>query len=502
MPKEGNAMNILLISPAFPDTFWSFKHAVRFIRKKAVLPPLGLLTVAAMLPEHWRKRVIDVNVRPLATEDLDWADCAFIGAMAVQRESAAGIIQRCADAGLITIAGGPLFTMEHEAFPAVNHFVLNEAELTLPDFLKDFQTGCAGRVYRTAEFADLRTTPQPAWGLIDLKCYASMSIQFSRGCPFDCDFCNVTALFGRRVRRKSAGQIVAELDGLYRLGWRGVVFFADDNFIGNKAYLKKVLLPALIAWRRDKKGFPFNTEASINLADDPVLMSLMAQAGFSSVFIGIETPDETGLAECNKKQNAGRDLLENIRRIQRAGMEVQGGFIVGFDSDTRSIFKRQIDFIQRSGIVTAMVGLLQAPQGTRLHERLQKEKRLLGAISGDNVDGTTNFVPKMGLDTLVDGYKALMRHLYTPRQYYRRVLTYLREVTPTTITTPMDFQRFMAFFRSCVYLGVFSKERLQYWKLFGWTLFRRPRLLSEALTLAIKGYHFRKVCEHNLSEHR
>ena len=330
--------------------------------------------------------------------------------------------------------------------------------------------------------------------MIDLKDYASTSIQFSRGCPFNCDFCNVTALLGHRTRIKTVDQIIDELDTLYKLGWRGQIFFVDDNFIGNKKYLKQQLLPALIEWRKDKKGVPFNTEASINLVDDEQLMEMMVAAGFDTVFIGIETPDEDSLAECNKKQNKNRDLVESVKKIQQAGLQVQGGFIVGFDSDTRSIFQRQMDFIQKSGIVTAMVGLLQAPPGTTLYQRLKQEGRLLGQMSGDNVEGTTNIVPKMDLTALCEGYRNLMLQIYSPKLYYQRVKTFLREYKATKIKNPMDFQRYLAFFRSSIRLGILGRERFQYWKILSWTLFRRPGLFPLVITFAISGYHFRKIC--------
>ena len=488
-------MNVLLIYPEFPDTFWSFKYALKFIRKKAALPPLGLLTLAPMLPEGWSKRLIDLNVTKLTEKDLSWADFAFISAMVVQRDSARRTIVRCKEAGLKVVAGGPLFSSEYEEFEDVDHFLLNEAELTLPPFLADLQMGSARRVYQTSEFCDVRQTPAPVWELADLKRYASMSIQFSRGCPFDCEFCNVTTLFGHRPRTKTAEQIIAELDSLYNLGWRGQLFFVDDNFIGNKRYLKTQLLPALIEWQKHKRGVPFNTEASVNLADDEELMEMMVEAGFDTVFIGIETPDEQGLAECNKKQNRNRDLVEDVKRMQRAGLQVQGGFIVGFDSDTQSIFQRQIDFIQETGVVTAMVGLLQALPGTRLYERLKQEGRLVGRVSGDNVDGTTNIIPNMDLDVLREGYRNIMCHIYSHKLYYKRVKTFLREYKTPKIETPLDFQRFLAFFRSNVRLGIFGKERFQYWRLLLWTLFRRPELFSLAITLAIHGHHFRKICE-------
>jgi radical SAM superfamily enzyme YgiQ (UPF0313 family) len=494
-------MRTLLIYPEYPETFWSFKHALKFIHRKAALPPLGLLTIGSMLPKAWPKKLVDMNAMKLTEKDLAWADCAFISGMSVQRTSAHETIARCKKAGLKIIAGGPLFTGEYDQFEGVDHFVLNEAELTLPLFLADLEKGCASRIYETSEFCDIRKTPAPMWELIDLNQYASMSIQFSRGCPFNCEFCNVTALFGHRSRIKTSEQIVSELDSLYDKGWRGQVFFVDDNFIGNKAYLKTDLLPALIQWQKGKKKIPFNTEASINLADDKPLMDMMVDAGFDTVFIGIETPDEEGLMECNKQQNRNRDLMESVKLMQRAGLQVQGGFIVGFDSDTPSIFQRQIEFIQKSGIVTAMVGMLNAPPGTKLYERMRNEGRLIGLISGDNVDGSTNISPKMGLDALREGYRNMVQHLYSPKHYYRRVMTFLRDYEmPKDKRIPLDFQRLLAVFRSSLRLGFFGRERFQYWKILSWTLFRRPRLVTLAITFAIYGHHFRKICELKINQ--
>ncbi len=488
-------MKILLVYPEFPDTFWSFKHALRFVRKKAGAPPLGLLTVAAMLPAEWEKRLVDLNATNLTPKDLAWADYAFISAMIVQRDAARALIARCKEAGVKVVAGGPLFTMEHEQFPEVDHFVLNEAELTLPPFLADLAYGRAQHIYTTTEFPDIHLTPAPLWRLANLKHYDTVSIQFSRGCPFSCDFCNVTTLLGHRPRTKTAAQIIAELDNLYALGWRGNIFFVDDNFIGNKKQIKSEVLPALIEWRKGKIGMPFSTEASINLADDPELLSLMTQAGFDTVFVGIETPNEDSLTECSKNQNTGRDLVESVKRLQRAGLQVQGGFIVGFDNDPPSIFQQQVDFIQKSGIVTAMVGILQAPPGTRLHARMQQEGRLVDQMSGDNVDGSTNIIPKMGMEPLREGYRKLLAQIYAPRLYYERVLTFLHEVRSPVVRIHLDPQYILALWRSIYQLGIRGVERAHYWRLFFWTLFRRPRLFPLAITLAIMGFHFRQVAE-------
>jgi len=488
-------MNILLVYPEFPDTFWSFKHALKFVRKKAGAPPLGLLTVAAMLPVEWDKRLIDLNITDLKDEDLKWADYVFISAMVVQRESARAVVKRCKAIGAKMVAGGPLFTMEHEQFLDVDHFVLNEAEETLKPFLLDLAQGQARRVYSSEELPDIHQTPVPLWCLANLKQYDTIGIQFSRGCPFNCDFCNVTTLLGHRPRTKTAAQIIAELDGLYALGWRKSIFFVDDNFIGNKKQIKSEVLPALIEWRKGKIGMSFNTEASINLADDPELLMLMVEAGFETVFVGIETPNEDSLTECSKSQNKGRDLVESVKKLQRAGLQVQGGFIVGFDHDSPSIFQQQIDFIQKSGIVTAMVGLLQAPFGTRLYERMQKEDRLIKHFSGDNVDGSTNIVPMMGIESLKEGYLKILSHIYAPKNYYERVQTFLREYQPPKIRIHFEPQYILALWRSIYQLGIRGVERIHYWRLFFWTLFRRPRLFPLAITFAIYGFHFRQVIE-------
>lgn len=491
-------MRALLISPCYPDTFWSFRHALRFVRKRAAFPPLGLLTVAALLPKDWELRLVDLNVCELQHADLMWADTAWIGGMTIQAPSAETVMERCRAAGLRTVVGGPMATCEPERFRRADHLVLNEAETTLPMFLADFERGCARHVYESAETPDLTASPAPRWDLLDLRKYYSMSVQFSRGCPFDCDFCNVTALFGRRPRTKTAAQSIAELDGLYRRGWRGPVFYVDDNLIANKRAVRE-LLAALIEWRRGKVGIPFQTQASINLADAPDLQEQMTRAGFDTVFVGIETPSEEGLRECSKKQNLRRNLMADVRKLHRAGLEVQAGFILGFDSDTRSVFERQIEFIQKSGIVTAMVGLLQAPLGTRLHARLSREGRLLGAMTGDNVDGSTNVLTRIPVEELKTGYRKMLAYLYSPACYLRRVKTFLRDYRGRLDTTRLDWSRVLAFMRSLWSLGCCDRARWQYWNLLIWTILRRPRYLPRAVALWIHGFHFREVCRLRLA---
>jgi len=490
-------MKILLVYPHYPATFWSFRYAMKFIDRKASFPPLGLLTVAAMLPDSWEKRLIDMNVRSLTDKELAWADYVFISAMTIQRQSVREVIDRCRRLGVKTVAGGPLFTSCHEDFPEVDHLVLGEGEITLPLFLEDLRHGAPKRIYRADGWAQLAETPIPLWSLVKISDYAAMNLQYGRGCPFDCEFCDITALFGRRPRSKPLDRVLAELESLYACGWRGAVFFVDDNFIGDKPRLKREILPAIIDWMETREyPFYFYTEASIDLADDPQLLELMVRAGFEEVFIGIETPHEEGLAESGKVQNKNRDLLASVKRIQQAGLQVHGGFIVGFDSDPTTIFDKQIRFIQESGIVTAMVGVLTALRGTKLYQRLENEGRLLKGSSGNNTAIDINFVPRMQTEALIAGYQSILDNIYAPKQYYRRVIKLFQEYRPRPKGRfHLQKGHIGAFFKSILFLGVIGKGRLHYWKLFFWSLFRKPRLFPLAITYAVYGFHFRKVAE-------
>ena len=488
-------MKILLVYPEYPETFWSFKHALKFISKKASLPPLGLLTVATLLPKEWEKKLVDMTVTILNDRDIMWADYIFISAMSIQKGSAKKIITKCKKLGAKIVAGGPLFTSEYKDFKEVDYLILNEAEITLPEFLKDLKEGCPKHIYSSNQWVDIEQTPVPLWELVDLSKYATMCVQYSRGCPFNCEFCDVTLLFGHKMRLKLKDQILAELESLYLRGWRGGVFIVDDNFIGNKRELKNEVLPAIIEWNEKRKHpFFFNTQASINLADDEELMQMMVQSGFVSVFVGIETPNEKSLIECNKLQNKNRDLIACIKKIQKAGLIVSGGFIMGFDNDTPAIFEKIVEFIQKSGIVSAMVGLLNAPRGTKLYQRLILENRLLKESTGNNTDFSINFIPKMNYKALIDGYKKVLHKIYSPKSYYARIQTLLRNIKPLQ-KKRYRFQLcyLTAFLRSIWYLGIIGEERIYYWKLFFWSLFRRPQLFPTAITYAVYGFHFRKI---------
>jgi radical SAM superfamily enzyme YgiQ (UPF0313 family) len=487
-------MKILLVSPKTPNTFWSFKHVLRFVARKAAFPPLGLLTVAAMLPADWELRLVDLNVERLDDSDLLWADYVLLSAMIVQQESVREIARRCAAHRKAVLAGGPLFTTGHESYPEIRHFVLGEAEEVMAQVVEDMRAGTLRSVYRAPRYPSLDLTPMPRYDLIKLGNYVTMAAQFSRGCPYDCEFCDIIVMNGRVPRTKDPAQFVAELESLRRMGWKDMVFVVDDNFIGNKAR-SKALLGAMIEWReRTRPEMGFLTEASINLADDAELRALMVAAGFRKVFVGIETPSAASLAECRKLQNSGRDLVSAVRTLQASGLEVMGGFIVGFDSDTGDIFKQQFDFIQRSGVVTAMVGLLTALPQTRLYHRLKGEGRLLTEATGDNTaTAALNFSPKLGREYLENGYRELMRRLYEPRNYYRRIRIFLRNHKPSGERLRLSRVDIEAFFKSFWLLGVWHRGRLAYWRFCAETLVRRPRTFRIAIELAIIGHHFRKV---------
>ncbi len=488
-------MKILLIYPRYPDTFWSFKHVLKFIAKKAAVPPLGLITVSAMLPARWEKKLVDLNIEKLDDKDLEWADHVFLSGMVIQKESIAEILERCKNHKLKIIAGGPIFTQDHKNYPQIDHFILNEAEITLPEFLADLKAERPKRLYQTDEYADMSLTPVPDYHLLNLKAYAFMNIQVSRGCPFNCDFCEITALLGHKVRMKSSRQILDELQTLYDLNWKGPVSVVDDNFIGNRKVVENHILPAMIEWmKKHKHPFSFNAQTSIDLADDSQMLDLMSRAGFNSTFIGIETPDKESLHSCHKVQNENRNLVESVQKIQKGGLQVSGGFIVGFDSDKPTVFQNQIDFIQKSGIVSAMVGLLNAPKNTRLYKKLEKENRLTVDSTGNNTDSTMNFIPKMNTAELMEGYHHIIKSIYKEKAYYQRIRKLLLHYKPVKSgKSNVDLPRIKAFFRSIFVLGIANKGRREYWKFIFWTLFRKPNLFIEAFTLAVYGYHFRTI---------
>ncbi len=496
MEEINGRKKILMVYPQYQDTFWSFKRILKFINKKSAFPPLGLLTVSSMLPKNWEKKLVDLNFESLTEENILWADFVFISAMIVQKDSADKVIEKVQNLNKPVVCGGPLFTTGWEKYLHAEHLFIGEAEDTIPEFIEDVKEGNLKKKYKPGDFPKIEKSPVPDWDLIDINKYNSLCIQFSRGCPFNCEFCDVVKLNGRVPRTKTKEQLISELDAIYDSGWRGGVFFVDDNFIGNKSLLKKKHLPTLVDWQKRKNyPFSFNTQASINLADDDKLMELMSDSGFTAVFVGIETPDPMGLKECSKYQNQNRDLVESVQKLQRAGMEVQGGFIVGFDSDTPSIFQKQIDFIQQSGIVTAMVGVLNALPKTRLYQRMKETKRLLHDTNANNTNLLSlNFMPKMGKKPLIEGYKKIINTIYSPKSYYERIKIFIQNYKPPQRGfQKLKWHHIKALFSSIWFLGVKDKGRKYYWQLLLWSLFRHPKKLPYAIGFSLTGLHFRSI---------
>ncbi len=488
-------MKVLLVYPFFPDTYWSFRHALTFEGKQAAFPPLGLLTVSAMLPENWERRLVDMNVEPLTAADIEWADMVFVSAMIVQKESLEEVVKLCKAKGKKVAVGGPYVSTSAEHLPEADYIFVGEAETTLPEFIVDLKLGCAKHIYKADERPALSDTPVPDFGLIDLSHYSAMNVQYSRGCPFQCEFCDIIEIYGRVPRTKSNEQMLAELDALNVAGWRGLVFIVDDNFIGNKRNVRK-FLPELVEWsERNEFPFSFITEASVNLAEDEALLQMMQDAGFRRVFLGIETPVEESLKEAQKGQNTRRDLLDSVKKIQSYGMEVMAGFIVGFDNDPEDIFERQIQFIRESAIPLAMVGLLTALPDTQLWRRLEKEGRLLNESSGNNTDCSLNFIPKMNKARLVEGYKNILRNIYSSREYYARALNCLSrfkqdKLEPRQGSLLNDFKSLV---RIILTLGVRDSERVQFWNYLFRIIRFYPREFAHGITLAAMGYHFRQI---------
>ena len=493
-------MKILLVYPEFPETFWSFRHALSFEGKRSAFPPLGLMTVSAMLPAAWERRLVDMNIQPLKRSDIDWADLVFASAMLVQRDSLSQVVELCKARGKRVVVGGPFVSTSVERLGQADHIFLGEAETTLPEFIRDLERGDPKPTYKAAERPALSTSPVPHFHLANLKRYSAMSVQYSRGCPFQCEFCDIIEIYGRVPRTKSNEQMLAELDELQRIGWRGMVFIVDDNFIGNKRNVKK-LLPALAEWS-ERRGHPFSflTEASVNLADDNELLQLMRRARFRRVFLGIETPVEASLKEAQKGQNTRSDLLESVKKIQSCGMEVMAGFIVGFDNDPEDIFERQIKFIRESAIPLAMVGLLTALPETQLWRRLEREGRLLTESTGNNTDGTLNFIPRMDAARLIEGYKSIVRTIYSPGEYYQRALNCLERVVSSTPESHRDgfASDALTLARVVMALGVRDHARGEFWRYLREILAQHRGKFAEAMRLAAMGYHFRKLTESDL----
>ena len=387
-------MKTLLVHPAFPKTYWGMEYARLLSRRAALLPPLGLLTVAALLPDDWEVRLVDLSIEPLRDIDLAWADIVLMGAMQIQQESYHEVIRRAHAVKKTVIVGGAYPSTDPDASSDADCVVIGESEELMLQICHDFEGGQLARRYQAQDRPDVSKSPVPRFDLLRTNTYQSIGVQFSRGCPFNCEFCDIIEIFGRVPRTKSPEQLLRELDAVSATGFRGMLFLVDDNFIGNKK-AAKTMLPQLADWM-DKHDFPFDiyTEASVNLAADDRLVELMVNAGFTSVFLGIETPSQDALAETHKTQNLRLDLNHAVEKLTRAGLEVMAGFIVGFDSDDEGIFERQRAFIQNAPIPLAMTGILSALPSTQLWRRLEREGRLIEDWSGENF-GMANFRTRM-----------------------------------------------------------------------------------------------------------
>lgn len=494
----------LLVYPQFDTSFWSFKFALQYVGKKSSMPPLGLLTLASMFPHDYDLRLVDMNVRPLTDADLRWADIIFTSTMIVQRRSLDTVVTRAKRAGKPVVAGGPHPTSYWQELEEIDYLLLGEVEDTFAGFLQDIEAGTARRLYAPPEKPAITRTPLPRYDLINMGHYGSVLLQFSRGCPFDCEFCDITKLYGRLPRTKSDVQMLAEFDLLYRLGWRGSVFLVDDNFIGNRRDALR-FLRTFRGWQQERH-YPFNlnTEASMNLVQHEELMDAMRQAGFTAVFVGIETPTPEALIATKKPQNVRKDdpqyPLHAVRTLQQKGFEVMAGFILGLDGERPEVFDGHIEFIQQAAIPLAMEGLLTALKGTDLYQRLDREGRLRGDTTGNNLQAQLNFVPEMPEEVLVAGYKRVLNTIYDRRltAYFERcwhLCQHLdRRAAPTPMQTPLRLRELPHFLwaslRQCS-----SVQGPAYVRFLCRVIRHRPDMLWEALALAAKGYHVRKITE-------
>ena len=490
---------VLLVYPKFPPTFWGLQYAVRLLGKKAVMPPLGLLTIAGMLPSGYDLKVLDMNVTELTDDDLSRADLVLTSTMIAQQESLREVIERSNRAGRPIVAGGPYPTSYYEGIEGVDHFVLGEVEDIFSEFITDLERGTARKVYRELTKPSVSRTPLPRFDLIDLQDYNAMTLQFSRGCPFDCEFCDITKLYGRVPRTKTNEQVIAEFDLLYTLGWRGLLFLVDDNFIGNKREAMR-LLPAIASWQKERR-YPFllTAETTVNLASADDLLDAMVDAGFVETFVGVETPNQATLLKTKKMHNTSRHidnyLLTAIRKIQSKGLQVTAGFILGLDGDDEYAFDAQIQFIEQAGIPAAMVGLLSPLSGTDLYKRLQQEGRLLDESIGNNVSLALSFTTEIDRQVLIEGYKRVLRTLYDPdlRNYFDRCLSMIGHVKPNRkISTKVNVSQLLTLGQTAIRLFC-SNHRVACFRFFLTVLRLHPQKLPVAIFYAAVGYHLEKI---------
>ncbi len=469
-------MRVLLLNPIFPKSFWSFDKTLELIGRKVTIPPLGIITVAAILPQAWEFRLVDRNIHSEADADWDWADLVIISGMIVQKTDMLHLFAEAKRRGKLVAAGGPYVTSVPEAAreAGVNFLVLDEGEITLPMLVEALERGeTSGTFSAKGEKPDVSHTPIPRFDLLDLEAYSDMAVQFSRGCPFQCEFCDIIVLYGRKPRTKTPAQMLAELQVLYDLGWRRAIFMVDDNFIGNKRNVK-LLLRELGPWMA-QRGYPFrfSTEASVDLAQDQELLDLMIAANFSAVFLGIETPDTDSLALTQKFQNTRNSLMEAVQTINRSGLRVMAGFIIGFDNEKPGAGQRIIDFVEATAIPHAMFSMLQVLPNTALWHRLQKEGRLLERMGVANINQTTliNFIPTRPVEDIAQEYMKCFWELYEPQRYLARVYRHFLQMKPMPhkaefrLPALTDIRAMLTIFWR---QGIKRSTRFQFWQqLFG-----------------------------------
>lgn len=505
---RGNMSNLyesktkcLIVQSKFSSfSFWNYTEVCKLVGAKYPAAPLGLMTLAALLPQHWEFKLIDENVEPLLDEHFEWADLVCTGGMLPQQKGMLKIIDKAHQFQLPVVVGGPDPTAQPKVYEKADFLVTREGELTIPMFLKDLEKGKKKGVYVADGMCDMTKSPIPRFDLINFKNYIHVGIQYSRGCPFICEFCDIIELYGRKPRTKTNEQVLAELDTLYKLGYRGHIDFVDDNFIGNKLNVKKTL-PEIRNWSKERKyPFYFTTEASINLADDNDLLKMMQDCDFRFVFIGIETPDDDLLMEMGKRQNVNKPIKESILKIYQHGMVVNGGFIMGFDNEKTTIADKMIEFVQDTGITLTMLGTLYALPNTQLTRRLKKEGRLFEEGSDpdeetgiDQLSSGLNFLTKRPRLDILKDYTKVVEYIYQPRRYFERVI-----YTALNIKVNYKFKPtlkeslfyFRSFLRVTAKLGFKGLTAKHYWKMIFLVLFKNIKGIEAAVNLAAMYIHF------------
>lgn len=489
-------MKILLVYPKFPKTFWSYEKILELVNRKVLLPPLGLITVAAILPQTWEYKLVDRNIRAVTEAEWDWADLVIFSAMIVQKADMIEQIQEAKRRGKPVVVGGPYPTSMPEEMEAqgVDYLILDEGEITLPLFVEAIERGeTSGRFTANGEKPDVTITPIPRYELLEINAYDSMSVQFSRGCPFQCEFCDIIVLYGRKPRTKTPAQLLAELEYLYDLGWRGGVFMVDDNFIGNKRNVK-LLLKELKQWQAARNyPFRFDTEASLDLAQDDELIELMLECNFAAVFMGIETPDTDSLEVTKKFQNMRSPLIDSIDKVTAAGLRVIAGFIIGFDGEKPGAGQRIVEFSELTGIPTTTFAMLQALPHTALWHRLEKEGRLRAQDGNINQTTLMNFVPTRPVEDIAREYIDAFRQLYEPTQYLNRVYRYFLKLGAPRVRTPFKMPEWVvvrALALVCWRQGVKRETRWLFWHHLFHILIKNPAVVEQYVTLCAHNEHF------------